>query len=684
MKKILTNYAAWLVLVVMVILLIPGLGNRIENENKNNNVTVSLLYNDIRNKVSADTLSKILKEYKSKGFNVVSLMENDVNALVGRGDITSIKYNVLRHKYDDESMRIADAIKENCPDVSYDSHILLVKRENEKKQLSGMIPLKYSDKEYKKLENVENMDIYVFYDGRKNLWDISLGYEEDVIKELSEEGFEVVLVHKVKNYSETLYLDDMERLIKKYDIRYLNIKEDANKYKADNINEKNYKGISRIINENDMTLVVTENSDQLSNQKALGYSYIFNEAMKDGGPKKVIRSYETYDNSHADETNYKYRTNQYFNSTVDRNIRFINVTQIVVDNATFEECADYTLKAAEYYKEKIEGLGFTVNSQQNKLDYTANKKLNAAACAVIMVMCALLILQMLISKKIFKLTVFALILSVFAFGITFVMPSSLIALYPSLYSVVMSSFAMTLLLYFVKVKKDKCGFFKLFIGSLIIILSSLLIGAVGMGSMLSGIDYYINNEIFRGIKISLLVPVVYTAVIFFFMFLKEEKTTFIEYIRKVLYSDIKVYWVIIAGVIGMVGIYYIIRSGNVNSISSFETFMRNAITEIFPARPRTKEFLVGYPSLLLFVFYVKKSDFRLLQGVFAVGTSVLAASVTNSFCHVFTDISVIFMRVVNGLFVGLAVSVVAYIANLVLFKILNALKDKFIKNSEMM
>ena len=45
--------------------------------------------------------------------------------------------------------------------------------------------------------------------------------------------------------------------------------------------------------------------------------------------------------------------------------------------------------------------------------------------------------------------------------------------------------------------------------------------------------------------------------------------------KKALYAEIKVYWVLIAGAILMVGYYYILRSGNVNTISALETAMRN-------------------------------------------------------------------------------------------------------------
>ena len=145
---------------------------------------------------------------------------------------------------------------------------------------------------------------------------------------------------------------------------------------------------------------------------------------------------------------------------------------------------------------------------------------------------------------------------------------------------------------------------------------------------------------------------------------------------KILLSDIKVYWVLIAGVIGVIGMYYIIRSGNVNSISSVELWLRNTVTEFFPERPRTKEFLIGYPALLLFVYYIKHYNIKLVNWILAVGASILAASVTNSFCHVFTNYCTIVARTLNGLAVGLGVCFAAYIGNLVLVKIIEALKKR--------
>ena len=94
--------------------------------------------------------------------------------------------------------------------------------------------------------------------------------------------------------------------------------------------------------------------------------------------------------------------------------------------------------------------------------------------------------------------------------------------------------------------------------------------------------------------------------------------------------------------------------------------MRNFITDTFAARPRTKEFLIGYPCLVLLVYYLKKTNLSLIQIILAAGGAIVTASISNSFCHVFTDAATIYMRVVNGVLIGAFVCAVAYIGNLVL------------------
>ena len=132
MKKIISTVIPLIILIAMILALIPAISVRTENEAANKNVAVSLLYNDIANKVSDTKLDEIMAKSIDIGISLASVMEDDVNSLVARGEVTCIKYNVLMHKSDDESIRVAEAIREQYPDISFDSYIVLAKRDEGK------------------------------------------------------------------------------------------------------------------------------------------------------------------------------------------------------------------------------------------------------------------------------------------------------------------------------------------------------------------------------------------------------------------------------------------------------------------------------------------------------------------------------------------------------------------------
>ena len=129
MKKNISKIIAVILALVLTAALIPAFAKRLSNEQGNKNVVVSLYYNDIANKISGKTLDDFINEYKDIGVNTVSVSEENVNSMVARGDVTNIKYNVLRHKYDDESLELADIIDREAPLTNYNSQLLITKNE---------------------------------------------------------------------------------------------------------------------------------------------------------------------------------------------------------------------------------------------------------------------------------------------------------------------------------------------------------------------------------------------------------------------------------------------------------------------------------------------------------------------------------------------------------------------------
>ena len=65
---------------------------------------------------------------------------------------------------------------------------------------------------------------------------------------------------------------------------------------------------------------------------------------------------------------------------------------------------------------------------------------------------------------------------------------------------------------------------------------------------------------------------------------------------------------------------------------------------------------------MLTVFCAKNNVSKNLTLLFSIGASVLFASITNSFCHSFTDISIIYTRVAYGAELGIITSLICLFA----------------------
>ena len=160
----------------------------------------------------------------------------------------------------------------------------------------------------------------------------------------------------------------------------------------------------------------------------------------------------------------------------------------------------------------------------------------------------------------------------------------------------------------------------------------LLLGIITNAS-LSDFDHLNQIEIFRGVKISL---VMLPALIFMRGFL--ENLSVVKN-KKILY---------LSGIaFALIGVYYVMRSGNFAPVALFERKMRDLLEKIFWIRPRFKE-IFGYP--LLFAFReLEWTDWSFI--IEALG-SIALVSTFNTFCHVKTPIFVSIYRSALGFGLG--------------------------------
>ena len=683
MKKHFTKILTVIMILALICCLIPTFTKRINVEKENKTVVVSLYYNDLANKLRGEKLDDAIEEFKKVGVTTMSFSEESINSMVARGDVTNIKHNVLRHKFDDESLELARLIEEQVPEVIYDSQLLITKDDETAKALSVNLPDRFiENKEYKKIEYTNpdtgiTTTVFCIFDGTLPTNDVLLGYNENTIKKYSDAGFDICLVLRLFDNTQTGYIDRIEQMINDYNIKFVSIRSALVKPENESDAKEHYTRISELIDKYNLTLVITENPDQLSNEAPFGYNHIF-----DNNNSKVLRSYETYDASQADSSHYQFRYRQYLNSTIDRNIRFITVSQIHLQYTSFEKCTEYTIKAVDEYIKQIKELGYTVNGEVPELEYDTSLELPNAISVAIMVLMVYLIFCIITNKNSTKLFIAAIILAILGAGAGYIMPAALHWAFPTAWAVMAPCFALTVVLYLIKKTKDKIGAIPMAILAVVAIAGIMSLLGIVQSSLLSGINYYVNNDIFRGIKLSLFVPLLYALVIYILMFSEIDYKKLVKKASEYKLSDIKLVWIVALLIIGLVGYgiisIYIRRSGNVNSISSLESWMRNSITDIFEARPRTKEFLIGYPCLVLFVYYLKKTNIKLIQGALFCGAAITAASISNSFCHVFTTVEIIYGRVLNGIIIGALFCVAAYIVNLVFVKIISKLFNSYI------
>lgn len=647
------------IILLLVAMMVPTFLERTENESGNMDVVFSLNYNSAYQALSMEEFRDTLDENKKMGVTTITVAEESLSTLIASGFLTCMNYRDIGTKFDEESEFISEFLKDNTK-IKKESFLLIAKRDDAQAFLNTWIPAKYTEDEYLKFDAENNALVYVIYEGGLDGKKFAVGFNEQKIENAHNNGFDISLAMMFGAFSNTEYIDHMAHLVDTYNIKYISLKNNGRYTDDSPYAKENYEAMCKLIKDKGLYLVVTENQDQLSNQKPIGYQKLIDAA--DG---RVLRSYETVD--FKDEDLVQARYHQILNSVVDRNLRMVVINQFTSSEDTFKEKSDNVNQATKMVMEKLESIGFNTRSFDTKFDYSVNRRLVSAIAIMLMIVMGVTMLELVFCTRMKKLEISGIVLIILGGAVTFKIPESILYLIPTLFAMIAPCFAITVVMAFIKAMKDKLS--SVLLTVLSVALTAFLLSLCGFvqASLLSGLDYYLNSLIFRGIKLSLIIPIVYSFAAYGFMFM-ENRGKWVEKTVGFLNKEIKVYWVVIGvGALG-VALIYLIRSGNVTSISPIEALMRNSIAEKMAARPRTKEFLIGWPSLVLMVYYIKNSNIKLIRWGFAVASSILFASAVNSFCHVFTSAEIIYSRLFNGILIGAFVSVLAIVCNWLIIK----------------
>ncbi|MFW6013256.1 MAG: DUF5693 family protein [Candidatus Bipolaricaulota bacterium] len=186
-----------------------------------------------------------------------------------------------------------------------------------------------------------------------------------------------------------------------------------------------------------------------------------------------------------------------------------------------------------------------------------------------------------------------------------------------------------------------------FFASLFSTLAGLLLSIV-----LTQYQFTLKLQVFRGVKFALIFPVLSVLG----LALKRG-----EFSISLTRGNYKSQVLLLLAV--LFGGFILLRSGNFSfiPIAGIEEGVREWLEQVLIARPRFKEFVLGYPALMLW-FYRRRGGRRdLAQGALLFLGFLGQTSVINTFAHLHSPLLLSLLRTANGLLLGSALGFLAVI-----------------------
>ena len=187
-----------------------------------------------------------------------------------------------------------------------------------------------------------------------------------------------------------------------------------------------------------------------------------------------------------------------------------------------------------------------------------------------------------------------------------------------------------------------------------------LLGALVVVGLLSSPLVMEEIERFRGVKAVLAVPPLIALALYFGTDLFGGR---IRDVRAAFESPVRIGALVLGVVIVAGGYVILMRSGNQSDIapSAFELSLRSGLTTALSVRPRFKEFLLGFPLLML-VPALLPAHRRALGWLLALGIGVGIGDMIDTFSHLHTPVLVSLLRIANSGVIGCIIGALAVLA----------------------
>ena len=210
------------------------------------------------------------------------------------------------------------------------------------------------------------------------------------------------------------------------------------------------------------------------------------------------------------------------------------------------------------------------------------------------------------------------------------------------------------------------------------------IGAAYLSGALADVEYFLEFSIYRGIKLTFVLPIVLVAIAFLTRYdifdgRMDEGQGVLAQMRQILDMPVKLKSLLIFVLVALAGVVFVARSGHTSGmpVSGLEIKFRTLLEQAFYARPRSKELMIGHPAFMLAALaWCRKWPTMLLFALVLVAT-IGQGSMVETFAHMRTPVYMSFVRGIGGLVLGCGIGALLMVLVHLWQMILSSAKERF-------
>lgn len=196
-----------------------------------------------------------------------------------------------------------------------------------------------------------------------------------------------------------------------------------------------------------------------------------------------------------------------------------------------------------------------------------------------------------------------------------------------------------------------------------------LVGAAYLSGILTDVEYLLEVNIFRGIKLTFILPIILVSIAFlqrYNLFDGSEDDTqgVAAQLKKVLSMPVTIKALLAIFAVLVAAVVFVARSGHTMGmpVSSLELKMRAFLEQAMYARPRSKELFIGHPAFLLAALAWYKKWPTIVFFALVVTATIGQGSMVETFAHMRTPEFMSLVRGIGGIVLGAGLGVIAMLA----------------------